>query len=89
MSHVTRTGDVAIGTASTLAVAGGIRASGVLDRLMGGGAVAIAAEAFFVLFMALAAAKSANKTDPKKEQARNGSDSTNSDSINSDAKDKP
>ena len=33
MRHVTRTGDVAIGTASTLAVAGGIRASGMYDAV--------------------------------------------------------
>ena len=52
-------GDVAVGGVTTLAVAGGLKASGIWDKMLGGGAIAVAGEALFVLLTILMAAKSA------------------------------
>ena len=45
-----------MGSATTLAVAGGIKASGLWEKMLGGGALAVAGEVLFLVAMAAAAA---------------------------------
>ena len=47
---------MAVGSATTLAVAGGIKASGLWEKMLGGGALAVAGEVLFLVAMAAAAA---------------------------------